>query len=165
MIALEARLKRLPVGLCKERKAVAPAAVSELAAGERADVSWITTKAIDRQQEVLVVKVIDETHVVVNPLVTLNHNNWLPFVGRSPKRKGTRDCLTGGVTAKTHYSPHPTNWPAGDEWAPDSAFALGYPGADKRQERRLNRHRGLCPVGREGPQELRDRVGRRDCIR
>jgi hypothetical protein len=122
--ALEAKLKALPAEDRVAHKAVVTAAVSELAPGERADVSWITTEAVDRQKDVLVARGMDESHFALNPLVTLNHNYWLPPVGRSLWRKRTQDGPTPGVKAKTLYPPRPANWPADQEWAPDSAFAL-----------------------------------------
>jgi hypothetical protein len=73
---------RLPAEFREARKAVAPAAVSELAVGERADVSWITIEAIDRQPDVPVAKGMDESHFALNPLVTLDYNCWPPPVGR-----------------------------------------------------------------------------------
>jgi hypothetical protein len=55
-------------------KAGRPAAVRVLAPGERADVSWITTEAVDRQKDVLVAKGMDESHVALNPLVPPDYN-------------------------------------------------------------------------------------------
>jgi hypothetical protein len=80
--------------------------------------------AADRQKDVLVARGMDEPHFALNPLVTLNHNYWLPPVGRSLWRKRTKDGPTPGVKAKTAYPPRPRDWPADQEWAPDSAFAL-----------------------------------------
>jgi hypothetical protein len=47
--------------------------VPQQLAGERANVCWITTEAIDRQRDVLLVSGIDKCHFVLNPLVTVNH--------------------------------------------------------------------------------------------
>jgi hypothetical protein len=38
--------------------------------------------AADRQKDVLVARGMDESHFALNPLVTLNRNDWLPPVGR-----------------------------------------------------------------------------------
>lgn len=122
--ALEERLKALPAEDRTLHKTVSPAAISELAVGERADVSWITKEVIDRDSELLITAGMDESHFALNPLVTCNHAYWRPPVGRSLWRKRTKDGPTPGVKAKTVYPPRPDSWPAEAEWEPDSAFAL-----------------------------------------
>jgi hypothetical protein len=56
--ALDARLRALPAEDRVAHKAILPAAVRELAPGERADVSWITTEAVDGLSGVLVTELI-----------------------------------------------------------------------------------------------------------
>jgi hypothetical protein len=72
--ALEAILKTLPepaepkfVTLNKDP--------SELLPGERADVSWISTEDMDRDQEIVVAKGMDDSHFRLNPIVTLQQSN------------------------------------------------------------------------------------------
>src|ERR1041384_6617430 len=48
--------------------------MTELSPGERADVSWITTEAIDRQKEVVLVDGFNDEQFKANPIVTINHD-------------------------------------------------------------------------------------------
>jgi hypothetical protein len=120
---LDSLLKALPVedrALCRLVTAKAP---TELLDGERADVSWITTEAIDREAEIVVARGLNDSHFKLNPIVTLQHDYRLPPVGRSLWRKRSKDGPLSGVKAKTHYPPRPDNW--GEAlWPPDQVFAL-----------------------------------------
>src|ERR1700676_378854 len=107
---LDQLLKALPEedrALCRLVTAKAP---TELLDGERADVSWITTEAIDREGEIVVARGMNDSHFKLNPIVTLQHTYRLPPVGRSLWRKRTKDGNLAGIKAKTHYPPRPTDW-------------------------------------------------------
>lgn len=105
------------------RKTVSARGPAELLAGERSDVSWITSEEPDRVSEVVVARGMDDSQFKLNPIVTLQHAYWLPPVGKSLWRKVVRDGPRRGVKAKTQYPPRPADWtePA---WPPDAAFAL-----------------------------------------
>src|SRR5262245_48516510 len=59
----------------------------ELRAGERADVSWIMTEALDRKRDVVLVSGFRDELYKLNPIVTLNHNYTIEPVGRSVWRR------------------------------------------------------------------------------
>jgi hypothetical protein len=122
--ALEAILKALPQSAdYAYRKAVAPGPPTEVNPGERSDVSWISTEAIDRDREIVRARGLNESVYQYNPIVTLGHRYDLPPVGRSLWRKRARDGDTAGVKAKTQYPPRPGDWPE-PVWTPDAAFTL-----------------------------------------
>ena len=102
--AVETILRELPSS--KEyayRKAMLPQAATELNPGERSDVSWISTQAVDRFNEVVLAGGMDDSQFAQNPIVTLNHAYEMPPVGRSLWRKRVRDGSTFGIKAKTLY--------------------------------------------------------------
>ncbi len=95
---------------------------ADLAPGDRADVSWISTEALDRQGEVILASGLDDSQFALNPIVTLNHDYGRPPIGRSTWRRRVRKQGRRGVQARTAYPPRPDAW-AGP-WPPDAAFAL-----------------------------------------
>lgn len=97
---------------------------SELLAGERADVSWISEESVDRQGDIVVAAGMDDSHFQLNPLVTMQHAYWMPPVGRSLWRKRVKDGPFVGIKAKTQYPGRPASWPADADWPPDTAFTL-----------------------------------------
>jgi len=108
---LDLRLKGLP----KEdafafRRCSFSRGVSELTAGERADVSWITEESPDRMGDVVLAAGMDDSLFALNPIVTLNHCYTQPPAGRSLWRRKVREGDWHGVKAKTHYPPRPENW-------------------------------------------------------
>ncbi len=122
---LETLLKTLPKD--KEyayRKVTTVRAPTELNPGERSDVSWITTQAVDRVGEVVLAKGMNDSQFQANPLVPLNHNYGLPPVGKSLWRKKVKDGDMTGIKAKTRYPERPDGWEQGKSWPPDQAFAL-----------------------------------------
>jgi hypothetical protein len=123
--ALEELLRSLPH---EERFApghlVIERATTELLAGERADVSWISTEDPDRMHDVILARGMNDEHFKLNPLVTLQHAYWLPPVGRSLWRKRVRDGERVGIKAKTVYPARPASWPNDASWPPDFAFPL-----------------------------------------
>jgi hypothetical protein len=120
---LDGLLKTLPAedrALCRLVTAKAP---TELLDGERCDVSWITTEAIDRDGEIVLARGVNDSHFKLNPIVTLQHAYHLAPVGRSLWRKRARDGALVGIKAKTQYPPRPDGW--GETlWPPDQVFAL-----------------------------------------
>jgi hypothetical protein len=122
--AVDALLKQLPRGdEFAYRKAVVPQATTELLAGERADVSWISTEDPDRAQEVVIARGLDDSQFALNPLVTMQHAYWLPPVGKSVWRKRVKDGERQGIKAKTRFPSRPASWGT-EPWPPDVAFAL-----------------------------------------
>jgi hypothetical protein len=123
--ALEERLKSLPKDddAYALRRCAFERGVSELQPGERADVSWITEESPDRLGDVVLANGMDDSHYLLNPIVTLNHAYDQPPVGRSLWRRISRDGNLRGVKAKTHYPPRPDGWTLSD-WPPDLAFQL-----------------------------------------
>lgn len=122
--ALDAILRSLPQSSdFAYRKLVSTEAPTELAVGERCDVSWISSEEPDRAREVVVARGMNDAQFKLNPIVTLNHAYTLPPVGRSLWRKVVKDGPRRGVKAKTQYPPRPAEWPKAD-WPPDVAFSL-----------------------------------------
>jgi hypothetical protein len=119
-------LKSLPKGKEFEYRRLSGErlAATETSPGERSDVSWITTESPDRQNEVVIARGMNDSQFMLNPIVTLNHCYHMPPVGKSLWRKRAKDGSLVGIKAKTQYPPAPTNWPDGEEWPPDCAFAL-----------------------------------------
>lgn len=123
--ALAILLKALPPGKdYAYRKAVLSRSPTELNPGERSDVSWISTESVDRVNEVVVARGMNDAQFAQNPLVTLQHFYGVPPVGRSLWRKRVKDGDLVGIKAKTQYPPRPNDWPEKQPWSPDQAFAL-----------------------------------------
>jgi hypothetical protein len=96
----------------------AGATAAELLPGERADVSVITSAAVDRDLEVVWPAGIALEEFRKNPIVTFAHQyDQLP-VGKALwiKRDGDR------LKAKTRYSTRPADWIS--EWLPDAVWHL-----------------------------------------
>ncbi len=122
---LDLLLKTLPKS--KEhayRHATVFKAASELNPGERSDVSWISTESVDRVNEVVIAKGMNDSQFAQNPLVTIQHSYWMPPVGKSLWRKRVKDGDLVGIKAKTVYPPRPKDWPDSDAWNPDQVFGL-----------------------------------------
>jgi hypothetical protein len=121
---LDILLKQLHMG--KEfayKKTVFAKAPTELNEGERSDVSWISTEAVDRYGHVVFAKGMNDSQFALNPIVTLNHNYSIPPIGRSIWRKVTKDGDVRGVKAKTVYPAKPEAW-GNDPWPPDKVLTL-----------------------------------------
>src|SRR3954454_13491854 len=81
--AVEAILRGLPRDEAfAYRKAAIFKEAPELLAGERADVSWITTEDVDRAQDVVIADGMDDSQFNLNPLVTMQHSYDQPPVGK-----------------------------------------------------------------------------------
>jgi hypothetical protein len=124
---VEALMKSLPVD-CKHliEQAGGPCRVVKVATamdfveGERADVSFITTDAVDRDFEVLHPKGGDFSQFKKNPIVTFAHKyDQLP-VGRSMWLKREQKGNTDGWLAKTQYIAAPPAWKG--DWFPDAVW-------------------------------------------
>ena len=123
--ALEAILKALPKDdAFRYRKAVVEKALTELAPGERSDVSWISTEDPDRVGDVVLARGMNDAQFKHNPIVTLNHAYGVPPVGKSLWRKCVKDGDLRGIKAKTQYPARPADWGDGKEWPADIAFSL-----------------------------------------
>jgi hypothetical protein len=123
--ALDAILKQLPESDRQVRKATLAPALTAIEPGERADISWISTEAVDRDREIVLARGMRDDHFNLNPLVTLGHCYSMPPVGKSVWRKAA-DHPSGhkGILAKTLYPSRPESWAANGPWEPDDALAL-----------------------------------------
>jgi len=82
--ALEAILKALPQDeVYAYRKALVEPVSIDLMAGDRSDVSWISSENPDRMHEVVRARGMNDGQFRLNPLVTLNHAYWAPPAGKS----------------------------------------------------------------------------------
>src|SRR5688500_16768396 len=96
--SLDGVLRSLPKEPAYEfRRATLAKGLSELPAGERADVSWISEESPDRAQEIVRAAGMDDSQFALNPIVTLHHAYWLPPVGRSVWRRKVREGERRGV--------------------------------------------------------------------
>lgn len=121
--ALDAILQALPKSdEFKYRKTLIARGASEVMAGERSDVSWITTEDPDRGQEVVIARGMNDSQYKLNPIVTMQHAYYLPPVGKSLWRKVVKDGELRGIKAKTQYPSKPADWQG--TWPSDVAFSL-----------------------------------------
>jgi len=101
---------------------VKSAAHMDFSDGERADVSFITTEGLDRDNEVVLAKGIDFTHYRKNPTVTFAHKYDVLPVGRSMWLKREVKNAVSGWLAKTQYIERPENWSSDTPWFPDAVW-------------------------------------------
>ncbi len=116
--AVEDMRKKLPTGDEFNYRRVAKSAeiqLAELPAGERSDVSYITTEDVDRTDEVVMARGMDDSQY--DGVVLFAHNYSELPVGKSAWRKPDRK----GVLAKTIYTKKPENWDG--PWMPDAVLA------------------------------------------
>lgn len=96
--------------------------------GERADVSVVTASTIDLDNEIVMASGGDWSAFEKRRNVTLNHNYWMPPVGKALWWKQVKDVWK----AKTQYLSRPESLPQDKEWVPDTIFDLvkqgGLPG-------------------------------------
>lgn len=88
--------------------------------GEKADVSKVTDSSIDKSGEVVDAKGIDWSIFQKNPVVTLQHNYWLPPLGKSVWQKRVGDHWK----AKSLFADKPSDYPIEKEWAGDTIWHL-----------------------------------------
>jgi hypothetical protein len=124
--AIEAASKGLPKDFTYRRRAKS-AAKFELVPGERADVSYITTDAPDREDEVMITKGGDWTGY--NKVVTWCHTygptdgyNGLPVGTCQWMKAGKTEAGNNGIIAKTLYYERPEGYQG--EWLPDAIVHL-----------------------------------------
>jgi len=125
---LEAEIDALPAD-CKELIQDGPMRITcmakglETIEGERADVSTVTTEAVDRDGEVIMALGGDWGQFRKNPVVPFAHDYRSLPVGRALWVKRTS---VGGVNrgwiAKTQYTPAPEGWAA--PWLPDAVWHM-----------------------------------------
>jgi len=87
---------------------------------ERADVSIISDDSIDKDNEIVDPSGLDLTAFRKNPVVTLQHNYWMPPVGKSLWQKQVKN----GWKAKTQYIDRPESHPVDKEWMPDTIWHM-----------------------------------------
>jgi hypothetical protein len=80
---LDSLLKALPAEDRQLVRLVTAKAPTEVMDGERADVSWITTEEIDRENEIVVSRGMNDSHFKLNPIVTNKHAHWCARVGKA----------------------------------------------------------------------------------
>lgn len=88
--------------------------------GERAVVAKINTRALDRDGEVLIPMGCNTKDYEKNPVVFFGHDYWQLPIGKCAAIKRTDDALI----AKTIFAERPADFPAGEEWLPDTIFSL-----------------------------------------
>lgn len=135
---VEDLLKKLPKECRTLKRKTALAASSEFSPGEKADVSWITTDAVDKDREVVLPGGIDLDQYRANPIVLWNHDSASP-IGKCLWIKE----VGNGIKAKTQYASRPNDHEG--EWLPDSIFALVQQGILK------GRSIGFIPVEMSPP--------------
>jgi len=124
---LDSLLLTLPTEDRTLARIVTPKAPTEVMDGERADVSWITTEAVDREGEIVIARGMNDSHFKLNPIVTLQHDYCCPPVGKSLWRKRVKDGPLAGIKAKTQYPKRTEGW-QDDKWRPDTVLQLIQPG-------------------------------------
>jgi hypothetical protein len=98
---VEALMKSLPKDSAyRYRKAAGVPSAVELVKGEKADISLISSDAIDRDGEVVLPKGVDLNYFVKNPIVTFAHKyDELPVSKAQWVKR-----VEGGIKAKTVYT-------------------------------------------------------------
>ncbi len=112
---------------CRERVSGGPVRLSAPAEirfepGERADISFVTTGALDRDREVVLPAGGDWSQFRKNPVVTFAHDYRELPVGRCLWVKRKADALYDGWLAKTRYTDRPENWDG--SWLPDGVWHM-----------------------------------------
>ncbi len=108
-------LKTLPKSHSfRRRSGVGPV---ELSPAQRTDVSFITTRAMDRDREIVLPEGIELEDYRANPIVLFGHDQNKP-VGKCLWVKATPE----GLTAKTRYAERPKSFVG--EWQPDFVFEM-----------------------------------------
>lgn len=117
--SIETAGKKLPKDFTYRR--IAKAADVSLPEGERTDISFITTDAVDRESEVVLPGGGDVSQY--NKVVTFAHKyDQLPAGSNWWIRPGMKGKLNG-LTAKTHYPSKPADW--GDApWLPSACLHM-----------------------------------------
>lgn len=116
---VELLLKQQPAGdQWQYQRVFAKQATSECLDDQRADVSVITSGAVDRDREVVLPGGVVLDGFRKNPVVTFNHRYDLLPVGRALWIKRDGDA----IKAKTRYAPRPPDWQG--DWLPDAIWHM-----------------------------------------
>jgi hypothetical protein len=116
---LEGLLRCQPSGSeWQYQRGFAADAAFEFVAGERADVSVITSAAVDRDFEVVLPEGVALEQFRKNPVVTFAHRYDILPVGRALWIK----LVEQAIKAKTRYASRPAAWPG--EWLPDAVWHM-----------------------------------------
>lgn len=89
-------------------------------AGERAVVATISTAVVDRDGEVLIPQGCNSRDFEKSPSVFLGHDYYTLPVGKCAAIRRTPEA----IVAKTVFAARPADFPAGQEWLPDTIFSL-----------------------------------------
>lgn len=90
---------------------------------ERADISVVSSDSVDADKEIVAPGGLDWSQFLKSPSVSLSHNYKIPRVGKCQWVK--RQMLDGGEDAwkaKTQYIARPLDFPAGQEWIPETTW-------------------------------------------
>jgi len=90
--------------------------------GEREEVSWVTTNAIDRDFEVVVPAGLNWKQFLKNPIVPWAHDYRSLPVGRNLWVTRDKGKKVDGWKAKTRYLTKPPEWQG--DWFPDAVWHL-----------------------------------------
>ncbi len=105
---------------------MASVVLSGLAAGGAllaGSVGIYVAPTVIREGEVVLARGMNDSHFKLNPIVTLNHQYYLPPVAKSLWRKKVKDGDMVGIKAKTQYPEKPKDWPD-KKWEPDCIFGM-----------------------------------------
>ena len=121
---VEGILKALPED-CRELVADGPMRVAKGARvaedmDPRTEVAFVTTDAVDRDNEVVLARGGDWAHWRKNPVVTWAHMYDMLPLGRGHWIKAAQKDDRDGLLAKTEYRDKPEEWPS--IWFPDAVW-------------------------------------------
>ena len=96
--------------------------------GERAVTARISTNAVDRDGEVLIPQGMDAKDYQKNPVIFFNHA-WSDYHAETNEKIPVGKCVAlkredDAVIAKMVFATRPATHPEGEEWLPDTLFAL-----------------------------------------
>jgi phage head maturation protease len=114
---LDLLLKELPKDSAYSYRRKSSSTVIDTAAPERVDVSRVTTREMDRDNEIVLPEGIELEDYQRNPIVLFGHNQDRP-VGKALWIKADAD----GVVAKTQYTSRPDGYDG--EWLPDFVWSM-----------------------------------------
>lgn len=145
---LDALAKQMPKGETPRRKTFTPKSL-EVLDGERADVSWVTTKDVDLDREIVDPDGMDLAVYQSNPVVLWDHDPSRPPIARCGWIKRVED----GFKAKTLYAPRPQDHPEQASWFADEIFHLVKSGF------LVGKSIGFIPLEIDGPDEVQKSMG------
>ena len=152
--AVDARTKQ-PLYVC--RLAKAPASM-DFKPDERADISLLTTDAVDRDREVVLPEGADWSQVKRAGFpATWCHDYYSIPMGRGHWVKRMKEGGVNGWLAKTAVHPKPDDWPEQQVWFGDIVWHLVR--GDGKQSWRPGKSIGFIPTegGRPKPEDIKKR--------